>query len=78
MRDELLAFVRQRGIPWILRSSPEDVCAVITRVSDSSGFMFGSVGGISCGASPPAGAVVSTLTFRLLNFEVAIGEWANA
>ena len=78
MRDGLLAFVRQRGIPWILGSSPEEVCAVVSKASNSSVFVFGSDGGTSCGTPPPTGAVVSTLTFHLLNLEVVLGEWSNA
>jgi hypothetical protein len=78
MLDDLLAYVGRHGMQWFLHASPEDLCASIADSSQPQFVMFASVGEKSCGLSPPAGALVSTLAFRLMPFEVSLVEWTGA
>ncbi len=78
LRDKLVAFVKNRGLPWLLHASPAEVCAAMASSVTPPASVFASMGGQSCGAPPPGGAVVSNLTLPLLPFEVTLVAWSGA
>ena len=78
IRDELLGFLESRGTPWLLVASPSAFCADLGRLSNSTVTLGGSIGGIACGTSPPAGAVAANLTLDLISREVVLEGWSAA
>ena len=78
LRDQILAFVDQRSIPWLLRVPVNDVCSALSSAMNGTSNVFVAVGSGSCGALPPPGAVVSNLTFSVALSQVELVAWSNA
>jgi hypothetical protein len=78
LRDELLAVLQREGVTWLIRSSPQLVCAHLQDLSNSSVTLSGLIGPYSCGPSPPIGSTVATLVFYLMPYQVVLEAWPNA
>ncbi len=78
LRDQLVSFVEDRGIPWILLAPLGEVCAELASALGRGVNAFVLEGMQSCGSPPPDGAVVSNLTVRLLPYELSLVAWAAA
>jgi hypothetical protein len=77
LRDQLLAFLETRGVPWLIHASLSEVCDSLSSSLNGSGNAFVSKGDESCGVPPPPGAVASNLTLQLLPFEMSLVSWSG-
>ena len=78
LRDQILAFAEQRGIPWLLRAQVGDVCSALSSAIDGTSSVFVAVGSGSCGDQPPPYAFVSNLTFWVALSRVELVAWSSA
>ncbi len=76
LRDHIVSYLQQKGVLWLLRSSPEVVCSGLSNASNSSLTFAAKVGSVSCG-SPPTGTVFATLPVELGPTEVVLEAWST-
>ena len=77
LRDTLLALVQQKGTAWLVQTSPEDVCAYLLGISNSSVTFSGEIGSLGCGASPPPGVPFATIALDFFSRPVVLEAWEN-
>jgi hypothetical protein len=78
LRDALLAFLSERGILWLILSSPSAACVGFQGLSNSSVSVSASFGSYTCGLRPGGASGVATLSMRLGTVEVVLKAWPNA
>lgn len=78
LRDSLLAYLQHRGVVWLMRSSPQELCADLSGISNSSVTFSATSGSFSCGSPPLGVAALSTLTLQLTSYQVTLEAWSNA
>ncbi|MDE1852708.1 MAG: hypothetical protein KGI38_03050 [Thaumarchaeota archaeon] len=78
LRDRLVAFIQERGVQWLVRSTPAEACSALAGASNSTFSVSATLGTFSCGPEPPPGRVTATISFRLAPFEVTLVAWSGA
>jgi hypothetical protein len=77
LRGYLLAFLRQHGMTWFLRSPPQEVCSALSADSNATVTMSATLGPFSCSGAPPPGAVAAVLSFSLEGSGVTLTAWSG-
>ena len=78
LRDELLARLEQKGTVWLISSSPDEICAYLRGISNSSFTFSASIGSHLCGPLPPEGVTMANLTLSLIPYRVILEAWPDA
>lgn len=70
------SYVEEVGLPFLAASPPSAICASAAEASNSTLQLGVSVDGVTCGSSPPQGALaVSSLRMKLPGRTVVIEAW---
>jgi len=78
LRDELLARLEQKGTVWLISSSPDEICAYLNGISNSSVTFSASIGSHLCGPIPSEGVALASLTLVLIPYRVVLEAWPDA
>ncbi len=78
LSDRVAGVIQAKGMGWFLSTPPRPVCSYLASLSNSTVHLFATVGGVTCGDAPPAGAVQASIAFRLVNLQVDVGAWSDA
>jgi len=78
LRDDILAALQEKGVTWLILSSPEMFCARLQYLSNSSVTFSGVIGPYRCGPPSPKGYPAATLAFHLMQYQVVLQAWSSA
>ena len=78
LRDWMVAFVNERGVPWFYANPEVTVCSAIAGATNATVALYAEVGTARCGTPPPRGAVTAQLSFRLGSRQVTLEAWSGA
>jgi hypothetical protein len=76
LRDALLKLIQDRGFAWLIQTPPQEICAALAGMSNSSVGFDAVLGQYSCFAPPRSPS--ASLAFRLLPMEVTLEVWSTA
>jgi hypothetical protein len=76
LRDRALRVLQQKGMVWLVRSPPSQLCSYFDALSNSTFGVSATVGSTPCGDPPKAGSVTARLTVNLDSAEVTIVAWS--
>ena len=78
LRDELLSFLSEPGMAWLIINSPSAACSALSGLSNSTVGVSASFGSYSCGSPPTAGSRAASLTLLLGTNDVDLEAWSSA
>ena len=76
LRDRLVGFLQRDGVMSVLES-PSVACRVFSDASNSTFRLYATMGSSSCGTPPATGSPSTSLSFRLVPFEVVLVAWSS-
>ena len=77
LRDTLLTILQRQGMPWLILSSPQEICSTLKNESNASVMVSATMDHVPCSEPPSKGLVEANLTFTLANREVCIEAWSS-